>query len=371
MAQAMSVFGVPSKGRSSNQYLHPDYGNIYVDFSAANYNWAEMNPSAPDDNNALLIYHCAVAVSMDFGPDGSGTRNSAPASSAVKQYFYYSQKTAWSKRETNTELWKSRLDSNLLAGRPIIYSGLPKTGSEGHAFNIDGVFKSNYYHVNWGWSGMDNGYFTIDALKPGRADFTQDQAAILNIQPYYYPTGVKLSDTLVLLSLPAGKAVGKFSVIDEAVDNIYSITLKCDSVLSGNQWIMDYYLDGDSVRAGRTFERTDGPVDTITFIVSDAHGNLIRSTSLLLLTASVSVPDTDSEDSFSIFPVPVIDQIVISLPYRAEKVIITSLNGREMANVKPDSDRLTLPASDFPAGYYIVSIYTADGRRLSKPFVKN
>jgi hypothetical protein len=371
MAQAMSVFGTPSQGKGSYQYLHPEYGNISANFGATNYNWAAMSPSVPDDNNALLLYHCAVSVGMDFSPTGSGTLTSAAASTAMKEHFYYSQKMAFTKRVTDTEVWKSRLDSSLLAGYPIIYSGFPDVGSVGHAFNVDGVHKSNYYHVNWGWSGIDNGYFTIDNFRPGGSDFTKDQTAILKIRPYYYPTGVKLSDTLVLLSLPAGRAVGKFSVIDEAVDNTYNIKLVCDSVLSGTQWIMDYYLDGDSVRAGRTFERNDGPVDTITFIVSDTHGNLIRSASLLLLTASVSVPDTDAEDSFSIFPVPVNDQIVITLPYRAEKVIITSLNGREVANIKPDSDRLVLPASDLPSGFYIVSVYTAHGRRLSKPFVKN
>ena len=371
MAQAMSVYGVPSHGQGTKQYDHPVYGSIYADFSAATYDWANMKPAVPDDNNALILYHCAISVDMDFSPDGSGTVTSAAASTAMKEFFYYSKKIAFIKRGTDTELWKSRLDSSLLAGCPIIYSGFPDVGSIGHAFNIDGVHKSNYYHVNWGWSGVDDGYFTIDNFRPGGSDFTKGQTAILRIRPYYYPTGVDLSDTLVLLNLPAGRAVGEFSVIDEAVDNTYNITLECDSVLSGTEWIMDYYLDGDSVRAGRTFERADGPVDTITFVIKDAHGNLVRSASHLLLTASVSVPDVDNDDAFSIFPVPVTDQIMITLPYKAEKVTVTSLNGHEVANVIPDSDRLTIPAGDLPAGFYIVSVYTADGRRLSKPLVKN
>lgn len=371
MGQAMSVFGTPSKGKGSNQYTHPVYGSIYVDFSKANYNWDTMSLSFPDDNNAMLLYHCAVGVNMDFSPDGSGTLTSAAASTALKEFFFYSQKMAFTRRGTDTQLWKSKLDSSLLAGNPVIYSGFPGTGSVGHAFNVDGVFKSNYYHVNWGWGGVDNGYYTIDAFKPGSSDFTKDHTAIFRIQPYYYPTGMELSDTLVLLSLPAGKAIGKFSVIDEAVDNIYNIKLECDSAFTGTEWIMDYYLDGDSLRAGRTFERADGPVDTITFIISDAHGNLVRSASHLLLTASVSVPEVDNDDAFSIFPVPVTDQIMITLPYKAEKVTITSLNGHEVANVTPDSDRLTIQAANFPPGFYIVSVYTGDGRRLSKTLVKN
>lgn len=371
MAQAMSVFGAPSVGKDSYQYLHPEYGNIFADFSATNYNWAAMSPSVPDDLNTLLIYHCAVSVGMDFSPTGSGTLTSAAASTAMKEHFYYSKKMAFTKRGTDTELWKSRLDSSLLAGCPILYSGFPDVGSIGHAFNVDGVHKSNYYHVNWGWSGVDNGYFTIDNFKPGGSDFTKDHTAILMIRPYYYPTGVDLSDTLVLLNLPAGRAVGKFSVIDEAVDNTYNITLECDSILSNSEWIMDYYLDGDSVRAGRTFERADGPVDTITFIISDAHGNLVRSASHLLLTATVSVPDVDNDDAFSIFPVPVNGYLVVTLPDGTERLTITAHSGKEVKNILPETDRLTIPAADLPPGFYIVSIYTGDGRRRSKSFVKN
>jgi hypothetical protein len=371
MGQAMSVFGTPSKGKGSNQYTHPVYGSIYVDFSKANYNWDAMSLSFPDDNNAMLLYHCAVGVNMDFSPDGSGTLTSAAASTALKEFFFYSQKMAFTRRGTDTQLWKSKLDSSLLAGNPVIYSGFPITGSVGHAFNVDGVFKSNYYHVNWGWGGVDNGYYTIDAFKPGSSDFTKDQTAIFRIQPYYYPTGMELSDTLVLLSLPAGEAIGKFSVIDEAVDNIYNIKLECDSAFTGTEWIMDYYLDGDSLRAGRTFARLDGPVDTITFIISDAHGNLVRSTRLLLLTASVSVPEPDTEDTFSIFPVPVNRYLVVTLPDGTERLTITAYNGKEVKNILPETDRLTIPAADLPPGLYVVSVYTGDGRRRSKSFVKN
>jgi hypothetical protein len=371
MAQAMSVYGVPSRGKGSNQYLHPEYGSIYADFGATTYDWANMSPSIPDDKNALIIYHCAVSVDMDFAPDGSGTLTSAAASTAMKEFFYYSQRMAWTRRGTDTELWKSRLDTSLLAGRPIIYSGFPDVGSVGHAFNVDGVFKSNYYHVNWGWSGVNDGYYTIDNLKPGSSDFTKNQSAILNIQPYYYPTGVEMSDTLVLLSQPAGKAVGRFSIIDEADDNTYSVALECDSTFSGTEWVPDYYLDGDSLRAARTFERIDGPIDTVTFIVADAHNNHIRATRLLLLTASLSVTDHSAESDFTIFPVPASDYLVVNMPAGATILTITDLSGNRIAGINPDSERIIIPVSDLPSGLYIVSVSTRQGRHYSKAFVKN
>lgn len=372
MAQAMSVFGTPVSGTGVSQYYHSVYGTISADFSTATYKWEEMSGTIPDDNNALLLYHCAVAVNMDFSPDGSGTRTSAAAATALKQYFFYSQRLTFFKRENfSTDKWKNMLDSSLSSGDPIIYSGYPEVGSIGHAFNIDGVNKSNYYHLNWGWSGVNDGYYTIDNLKPGGSDFTKGHTAIIGIQPYYYPTGIKLSDTLVLLGLPARDAVAGFSVIDEATDNTYDITLECDSTLTGSEWIPDYYLDGDSLRTARSFERADGPVDTVTFIIKDAHGNQIRASRLLLLTASLSAGDGESEDSFTVYPVPVTDHFVINLPPGTVRVRVTDLRGTEVASFIPGSDRVTVPASGMAPGIYIITVTDTNGKHYSKSVVKN
>ena len=370
MAQAMSVYGVPAKGKGSNNYVLPVYGSIYVDFSTAEYNWAAMGASVADDNNAKLIYHCAVASTMDFGPDGSGTRTTASASGALKEYYYYSERIAWTKRPLDTEQWKTLLDKNLLAGRPIIYSGLPESGSTGHAFDIDGVFQSNYYHVNWGWSGVDNGYFIIDNLKPGGSDFTREQAAIFNIQPYYYPTGMMLSDTLVFLSQPKGVGVGKFTVIDEAVDNSYTVNLECDSAFIAGVWVKDYYLDGDSLRTNRTFIRGDGPVDTVTFVIRDTHNNLVKTNNLLLLTASLSASDPLAEEAIELYPVPAGDQVFLTVPHDTYRLTITTLDGNVVYMLEPSDTRINIPVGHFPAGYYTVNVFMKNGRHFSKPFVK-
>lgn len=372
MAQAMSVFRSPVTGTGISQYYLSKYGTISADFSSATYKWDEMSGNIADDNNALLLYHCAVAVNMDFSPDGSGTHTSAAAATALKQYFFYSQRlTFYNRQNYDTQKWKRMLDSSLVAGDPIIYSGFPTAGSIGHAFNIDGVHSSNYYHLNWGWSGVNDGYYTIDNLKPGGSDFTKEQTAILGIQPYYYPTGVTLSDTIVLLDRQAGKGVARYTVEDEATDNSYTVKLECDSTLNGTVWVPDYYLDGDSVRTARPFVRADGPVDTVTFIISDTHGNLIRSTSLLLLSASLGAADGEPEDAFTVYPVPVTDRFIINLPPAATRISVTNLAGIEVAGLTPDSDRMTLPASGMPPGIYIITISTKSGKHYSRTVVKN
>lgn len=371
MAQAMSVFGFPVTGTGVSQYYHSKYGTISQDFSTATYKWDEMSSTLPDDNNSLLLYHCAVAVNMDFSPDGSGTLTSAAASTALKQYYFYSQRMTFIKREFfSTDRWKRMIDSSLAAGCPVIYSGFPATGSVGHAFNIDGVHNSNYYHLNWGWSGVNNGYFTIDNLKPGGSDFTKGHTAIIGIRPYYYPTDVALSDTVVLISNPPGTAVGKFTVVDEATDNTYDIILECDSTLAGTEWVPDYYLDGDSLRMSRSFQVSDGPTDTITFIVSDTYGHKIRAARLLRLTASLAAGDGGQEDAFMVWPVPFTDRFMIELPPESDRISIININGAEVAGMVPDSDIITISGIGWPAGIYIVTVTTSRGKLHSKTIVR-
>ena len=45
----------------------------------------------------------------------------------------------------------------------MYYDGASNTG--GHAFVCDG-YSEGYFHFNWGWGGMSDGYFLLTALDP-------------------------------------------------------------------------------------------------------------------------------------------------------------------------------------------------------------
>ena len=45
------------------------------------------------------------------------------------------------------------------AGRPVLYTG--NTESGGHAFVCDGYDESGLFHINWGWGGSGDGYFSL------------------------------------------------------------------------------------------------------------------------------------------------------------------------------------------------------------------
>ena len=47
---------------------------------------------------------------------------------------------------------------------PVLYWG---SGNVSHCFVCDGYRSNGYYHFNWGWGGLSDGYFLLDVLNPG------------------------------------------------------------------------------------------------------------------------------------------------------------------------------------------------------------
>ena len=82
------------------------------------------------------------------------------------------------------------MKSDLAAGRPVIYGGQSYRNDDegtlagGHAFIFDGYDTMDYFHVNWGWGGSCNGYYSTTVLRPMvQYDFTPLQYCIINLKP--------------------------------------------------------------------------------------------------------------------------------------------------------------------------------------------
>jgi len=372
LAQALSVYQVPDTGTSSNQIYSDDYGVIEVNFNETHYKWDSMSLDEPDDYNALLLFHCAVAVNMDFGPDGSSAHTS-DSRGAMGRYFKMTKKAIFLKRLSFDEgEWENNIINDLLLGRPIIYSGNADDGESGHAFNIDGVNGqgsqgSDYFHVNWGWGGSLNGYYLIDDLKPGSHDYSENHQAVFKIQPYYYPTDVIMEDTLVQVGAPAGTAIGLPEVLNEAYDNDYKIILISDSVYQDNEWINDYYLENDSVKTGRVFTEDDIGKDTIRFIVTDKYDNTIEAEVILevtLFTGSATMDQYDSRsDGITIYPNPTKGIVNIDIPNAqpVEYMRMYSQSGLMIREIRKPSGPIRIDTDGFSQGLYIVEIKFSDG----------
>ncbi|MBN1634409.1 MAG: thiol protease/hemagglutinin PrtT [Ignavibacteria bacterium] len=204
MAQVMKYWNYPIHGTGSHAYIHPTYGLQSAYFGATTYNWNSMPLQVFSSNTsvATLLYHCGVAVEMNYGPNGSGAQSNK-IDSVLQVYFGY-QNTADYKIKSNysNSVWISMVINELNNFRPMTYRGTSSGG--GHAFVLDGYQGTSYFHFNWGWSGSCNSYFYLTNLNPGTYNFTQGQAGVFGIQPPVSFTNLMFEDFENASYPPAG-----------------------------------------------------------------------------------------------------------------------------------------------------------------------
>ena len=188
-SQILRYWGYPNQGTGSHSYTPEGYATQTVNFGATTYQWADMpnslnasSTAAQIDAVATLMWHCGVAIDMNYGPNGSGA-NPYNVYLAFTNYFNYSDDlSAVSKNNYTNSQWLNMMKNSLDAGRPIHYSGWDSDGS-GHGFVCDGYDANDLLHFNWGWSGSYNNYYALDALTPGSYNFSYNNYAIINIHP--------------------------------------------------------------------------------------------------------------------------------------------------------------------------------------------
>ena len=192
MSMVMKRWNWPDHGQGSHSYTPSGYPTQSVDFESAYYQWDNM-PNTVNGSNyqavALLMYHCGVAVDMQYGPNGSGA-HSQDVPDAIYNYFRYTDHANHLDRDLYSRLeWEEILISNLQEGFPIYYSGAE--GNSGHAFVCCGYREiDRKFYFNWGWSGYYNNYFAIDALNTPSGHFNEYQSAIIDMIPNYVYDGL-------------------------------------------------------------------------------------------------------------------------------------------------------------------------------------
>jgi hypothetical protein len=196
-AQVIKFHNWPICGEGSFEYVYYPFGTISANFGETFYEWNKMIDQIyewySDEKNidaiAKLIFHCGVAVKMEYGPGGSGAETTDIRDALVK-YFRYSDDAVilYKNDKANSipysdEEWQSILKNELINGRPFVYRGNNVWGYRGHAFVIHG-FEENYFEVNFGWSGGSDGFYYLGNIAiSDDYNFSYDNVAIINIIP--------------------------------------------------------------------------------------------------------------------------------------------------------------------------------------------
>lgn len=151
-----------------------DWDNMLPQYSGSAYTAAQANAVAK------LMYHCGLSAKADHGPS---TGAWCTPYVLVKYWGYDPDVIKHLYREKfSLREWTAILDAELQASRPVYYTGCSTT-SGGHAFLCDGADGNGLYHINWGWSGWNNGYFDITVLN---SDYSGAESATAPADGYNY-----------------------------------------------------------------------------------------------------------------------------------------------------------------------------------------
>jgi hypothetical protein len=192
MAQMMRYHNYPANGIGTHSYTWNSITHM-ADFGATTYNYANMPASLSSSNAdvAQLMYHCGIALDMQYG--NSGSYCSLNYNSVMPQYFGYANiiENWLALFVPNDTVYQERIVGELDSLRPTFYKGSGSSGQ--HFFLCDGYQNSSYpfhFHFNWGWGGVYDGYYYCSALNPGSYSFTSGQGAVIRIMPPSVTTGM-------------------------------------------------------------------------------------------------------------------------------------------------------------------------------------
>ena len=209
MAQVMKFWNYPEVGTGRVTATLPSggTGEGFINLAQKPFDWNNMIDSysgydyTNEQGNAVatLMQAAGYAAKMNYAPGGSGALSINAAISLSKNFKYNPNIQYLQRLYFNTSEWNEIVYNELAAGRPILYGG--QSTSVGHEFVCDGYDGNGYFHFNWGWGGMSDGYFILDALNPNSVGtgggagggYNSRQDIIIGIQPSSVETDVYLT----------------------------------------------------------------------------------------------------------------------------------------------------------------------------------
>ena len=235
MSQIMKFYNWPEK---TTQAIKPyqftvagdnySYSVVTTDeMPVTSFDWEHMRDNytgSEDEVSKAAVAHLMVyaghAVKSSYGLSSTGAYTD-DIPKGLTDYFAYDKSTIQIKFRIDytQENWNNLVYQELAAGRPLIYNGTAGSGG-GHSFVCDGYEYGDYFHINWGWGGMGNGYFQLAVLNPRSSGiggsssaegYNMKQNVIIGIQPGD-PAGTEpepeVEDVLTATGLSLGWSAG-------------------------------------------------------------------------------------------------------------------------------------------------------------------
>ena len=165
LAQAIRYKGyLPCKGVNTykwgagNQNLTFNFDECKIDFSLLRDSYKGGATQAERDEVAKLMLACGMAVNSNYN-----TTTGTNFTDGIRNYLGFTDYFTLDRDGSSSQQWEKTCYELIKAGNPLCYAG---SGTGGHAFICDGYSEQGFFHFNWGWGGLSNGYFRLSALNP-------------------------------------------------------------------------------------------------------------------------------------------------------------------------------------------------------------
>lgn len=176
-------------------YMIPTYGVVLPELPPTTFDWDNMLDNYTGAYTAVeasavahLMRYIGQVEQMDYTISGSGAYGK-DVLRAVKHFEYDQDAQLLFKTDDlgydnySDAQWAALIQTELEAGRPIVYCAYDNYTGAGHAFNVDGYDGNGGYHINWGWNGRGNGHFALNAFTYEGYTFGTGQQMVIGIQP--------------------------------------------------------------------------------------------------------------------------------------------------------------------------------------------
>jgi len=397
MAQIMKYWNYPAQGIGYKSYTHPRFGLLSANFATTTYNWSSMTNSPSSSNSAIatLMFHCGVSVEMDYAVDGSGAYSlglSYPSAElAFKTNFGYVGAIGKDRGNYTATTWMNLIKTELDASRPIYYAGTSSDGG-GHAFVCDGYDNSNYFHMNWGWSGYYDGYFLLTALNPGgvgtgggSGGYNFSHRVIIGIQPPIEGSALSLYSELTVNQpnniFTKGKITANYSAINLKATPYtgYVGAILCNTAtgevifeiqkFTVSDFKQNYYFDPQNftnanlnVPAGTYYLAAVSKrnlSDNWDIIASSEHGNNPITITVKASQVGVFESNNTNDDKIKVYPNPVADYFVLELEdeqYTASEMQIFDISGKLVGEFTIHEKSTRINMQEYVPGIYFVQL---------------
>ena len=206
-AMVMCKWRYPNQGIGSHSYRWTNSNGkkttLTVDYENTTYDWDNMLPAymyktstkAQKTAVATLMYHAGVACDMQYSSEGSGAYTDEMANGLIDHFgylvdkfittysaMYYPSSFPNSEYKVSIAKFTDYFNADLEEGRPIIMGG-EDSQNGGHEFVCDGRDEKGYFHINWGWEGDSNGFFSLASLAVDSYNFSSNLDAIIGLRP--------------------------------------------------------------------------------------------------------------------------------------------------------------------------------------------